>query len=229
MAKNSHKTLYVGKGFSDYGKDMKDRGVVIESLYYPSVKKGTKISGYNNNCSIEQNGKVICNREKDSKYAAWSKTIEELAPNIKASLLGFGPYKNITITGIDGYGISTKVNTQAKSANGINCVFNTNFSLYITKMDLAKFKKWMAEWGHKFGLRKKGNVWISKSEWENFVFNVLVPFTVDKSVKTMDAPKSNPTFYMTTTNAKLVYDEVKQLMQNYMLNNLGLTVSIYYV
>ncbi|MBQ4098658.1 MAG: hypothetical protein IJC87_00850 [Clostridia bacterium] len=226
---NKYTNVYVGKaGFLDYGaKDMDARNVAIESINYPSLAKKTKIHGYENYCAIEQNGRVLGREEKHS-MASWVKEIETLAPNIKASFFGLGSYKNVTITGVNSRGTKQTVNTSAKSSNGITCYFNATVSVYLGPIDIKKFRSWMAEWGHKFGLKKKGNVWISKTEWQNFIMKMLVPFCVDSSVKTMDAPKTNPTFNMTKTNAKIVYDEVEKMMKNYLLNNLGLQVSVYF-
>ena len=67
MAKAS-KHIYVNTAdVTDmFRKGMEDRGVMIESIVYPSVQKGTKIHGYENYCAIEQNGKVL-GRKEDRK------------------------------------------------------------------------------------------------------------------------------------------------------------------
>ncbi|MBQ7373980.1 MAG: hypothetical protein IJW64_05410 [Clostridia bacterium] len=226
---NKHTHIYVGKAsVTDWGKkDMEERGIAIESTTFASVAKKTKIHGYENYCAIEQNGRVLGREEKHS-MASWVKDIETLAPNLKASFFGLGSYKNVTVTGVNSRGTKQNVSTSAKSANGITCYFNATVTVYLGPIDIKKFRSWMAEWGHKFGLKKKGNVWISKAEWQNFIMKMLVPFCVDSSVKTMDAPKTNPTFNMTKTNAKIVYEEVEKMMKSYLLKNLGLEVSVYF-
>ena len=228
MAKSS-KHIYVNTAdVTDmFRKVMEDRGVMIESINWPSIAKGTKIHGYENYCAIEQNGKYLGRKEKD-KWASWVMDIEKIAPNIKASFFGLGSYKNVTITGVNSRGTKQNVTASAKSANGITCYFNATVTVYLSTIDIKKFRSWMAEWGHKFGLKKKGNVWISKAEWQNFIMKMLVPFCVDSSVKTMDAPKTNPTFTMTKTNAKIVYEEIEKMMKSYLLKNLGLEVSVYF-
>ena len=228
MAKAS-KHIYVNTAdVTDmFRKGMEERGVVIESVTYPSVQKGTKVHGYENYCAIEQNGRVLGRKEKD-KWASWVMDIEKMAPNIKASFFGLGAYKNVTVTGVNSKGTKQSVSTSAKSANGVTCYFNATVTVYLGPIDIKKFRSWMAEWGHKFGLKKKGNCWISKAEWQNFIMKMLVPFCVDSSVKTMDAPKSNPTFTMTKTNAKIVYEEIEKMMKSYLLKNLGLEVSVFF-
>ena len=221
------KNLYVGKGFYDYGeKGMEDRGVAIETITYPSIPKKTKMHGYNAYCAIEQKGKVLGRKEK-CPTSSWQEDIEKLAPGLKGSLFGFGPYKDVSITGVNSKGFSTTATATAKSSNGITCTFNDKISVYLSSINLNKFKTWMREWGHKFGLKKKGKVWISNAEWKNFILNMLLPFSIDKSVKTMKVPATSTNFVMTRTNATIVYDEVKEMMQNYLLNNLGLTVGVY--
>ncbi len=226
MAKS--KSIYIGKGFYEFGvKGMEERGAAIESITYPSVPKGTKIHGYENYCAIEQNGKFL-GRKEETKLAAWVEDIEKLAPGIKGSFFGLGAYKNVTITATNSKGFKAIATASAKSANGVTCTFNDNMSVYIGTIDVKKFKAWMGEWGHQFGLKKKGNVWISKAEWQHFIVKMLLPFTFDSSIKTMKAPTTSTTYAITKSNAKTLYEEMVQRMKTYLANNLGLTVSIYF-
>ena len=221
------KNLYIGKGFSDFGrKNMEERGVAIESLYYSSIPKGTKIHGSSNYCAIEQNGKVL-GRKEHTKFAYWSEEIEKLAPTIKGSFFGLGPYKNVTITGINSKGFSVYVSATAKSANGVTCNFYEKMSVYISTIDIKKFRTWMRDWGGKFGLKKKGDVWISCSEWQTFITKMLLPFTFDSIVKTMKVSATG-TYNMSKNNSSNLCEQMRETMKNYLLQNLGLQVSFYF-
>lgn len=223
MAK--HKDIYIGKGFYSFTKDMEQRGVAIESDTYSKVEKGTKIHGYEANCSIEQNGNVLCCREKD-KFASWSAEIEKLAPNIKASFFGLGAYKNVTITGINTSGIESSLSLSAKSSNGITCSLNCTVSVYLCKIDIKKYRAWMKEWGAKFNLNKCGNVNVSKADWRKFVMGVLIPFMFETIMKKKMVPASPiPVEY---SGKNPICEDIKETLKSYLLNNAGITVSVYF-
>ena len=224
--KNTH--VYVAKaGVYDWGtKNMEERGVVVESVNYPPLAKGTKVHGHENYCAIEQNGVYLGRREKD-KWASWVTDIEKLAPRIKASFFGLGSYKNVTITAVNSLGAQVRVPVSAKSANGVSCSFNSLVKVYLGPIDLKKFKGWMAEWGHKFGLRKKGNVWISKAEFQVFLSKAVVPYCVETAIKSMHAP-AGTSFAMNGSNARSTYDTIAKMIQGYLTNNLGLSASVYF-
>ncbi len=223
-----YKRLYLGKGFYDYGvKGMEERGVAIESITYASLPKKTTLEGYCTYCAIEQNGKLLGRKEK-VPVKVWVDPIEKIAPNIKGSFFGFGPYKNVTITGVNSNGFNTYASTSAKSANGVTCNFYEKVSVYLSTIDLKKFKPWMREWGVKFGLKKKGNVWISKSEWQTFIVKMLIPFTFDSVVKNMNINASGTSCTISKSNYSVICDKMKQMMQTYLAENLGLTVGVYF-
>lgn len=224
MAK--HKDIYIGQGFSNFGaKDMEKRGVAVESVTYAKIEKRTKIHGYKANCSIEQNGNVLCCREKD-KFATWSAEIEKIAPNIKASFFGLGAYKNVIITGINTSGIESSLSLSAKSSNGITCSLKCTVSVYLCKIDMKKFRAWMKEWGSKFNLNKKGDVWFTKSEWHKFVMGVLIPFMYETIMKKKAVPASSvPVAY---SGKNPICEDIRETLKSYLLNNAGITVSVYF-
>ena len=223
-----HYRFYVGKGFNDYGvKSLEERGVAIESVTYASIPKKINLEGYCTYCAIEQNGKYLGRKEKIT-VKTWVDPIEKIAPNLKGSFFGLGPYKNVTITSVNSNGFSTTVSTSAKSANGVSCSFYEKISVYLSTIEIVKFKKWMREWGHKFGLKKKGNVWISKAEWQNFITKLLVPFTFDSIVKNMNINSTGTTYAMNRANSSTVCDKMKQMMQTYLSDNLGLGVAVFF-
>ena len=220
--------FYVGKGFHDYGvKSMEERGVAIESVTYASIPKKINLEGYCTYCAIEQNGKVLGRKEKIT-VKTWVDPIEKIAPNLKGSFFGLGPYQNVTITSVNSNGFSTTASTSAKSANGITCNFYEKVSVYLSTIDLKKFKPWMRQWGVKFGLKKKGTVWISKSEWQTFIVKMLIPFTFDTVIKNMNINASGTSCTINRANNSTICDKMKQMMQTYLGENLGLGVGVYF-
>lgn len=221
-----HKDIYIGKGVYYSGtKDMEQRGVAVESVVYPKVGKETIIHGYEANCVIEQNGNVLGYRES-GKLASWSEKIEKIAPNIKASFFGLGAYKNVTITGINTSGIESSLSLSAKSSNGITCSLKCTVSVYLCKIDMKKFRAWMGEWGSKFNLNKKGDVWFTKSEWHKFVMGVLIPFMFETIMKKKMVPASSiPVAY---SGKNPICDDIRETLKSYLLNNAGITVSAYF-
>ena len=219
--------LYIGKGFSDWGvKGMDDRGVVIETRKYPSIAKQTKIHGYNTYCAIEQNGVALGHKEK-CITSSWVDPIEKIAPNIKASFFGFGPYKNVTVIGVNSKGFNAVGTGTAKSANGVECVFNDKISVYVRMVNVKKFRAWMKEWGNKFGLKIKGEVLLGKTEWQNFIMKGVFPATLESTIKAAKIICVNPKHVMTRSNSQKIYDSIVDQMKAYLSQNLGLTTGIY--
>ncbi len=224
MAK--HKDIYIGKGFYSFGtKDMEKRGVAIESVVYPKIERGTKIHGYENNCTIEQNGNVLCCREP-GKMASWSEEIEKLAPNIKASFFGLGAYKNVTVTGLNTKGVESSLSLSAKSSNGVTCNLNCTASVFLRKVDIKKFRAWMKEWGSKFDLHKNGDVWLTMTEWHKFVMRVLIPFTYETIMKKKAVPASSMPIAYSGRNS--ICEDIKETLKSYLLNNAGITVTVFF-
>ena len=221
------KNFYIGKGFSEWGvKGMDDRGVVIETKTYSSIPKKTKIHGYNTYCAIEQNGKALGYKQK-CITSSWMDDIENIAPNIKASLFGFGPYKNVTLIGVNAKGFTTTTTGSAKSANGVDCVFNDKISVYVHMVNVKKFRAWMKEWGYKFGLKIKGDVLLGKAEWQNFILKGVFPATLEATIKSAKIISVNPKHVMTRNNSQKIYESIVEQMKAYFLQNLGLTVTMY--
>lgn len=223
MAKKGN--LFVCQGTSAYDKNMDSRGTMIEERYYASLKKGTMIHGVDTCCVIEQHNRILHNGRLTKPI--WVDYIEKLAPGIKGSFFGLGGYKDVMITGINTKSIKDLVKYSAKSSNGVTCAFSDNVTYYIQSIDLPKFRKWMREWGHQFGLKAKGSVWMTKAEWQSFVTKAVLPTCITKSTKTMEAPTSaGGTFIMTWKNARVLYDEVEKMLKNYFANNVGITISV---
>lgn len=223
MAK--HYNIYIGIGYynTQRHKNMEERGIALESVTYAKIDKGTRIHGFDLNCVIEQNDKVLyC---ADAKKSAWSNPIEVLAPDVKASFFGLGAYKNVTITGINGKGIRSALSLSAKTSNGITCKYTGTVSVFVKTVDMAKFRKWMKEWGGKFGLKRKGDVWLTQSEWHNFVYKVLIPFMYETALKNKSIPSSGTTVFY--KGACSIFDEVEEMLKTYLFNNLGFTASVY--
>ena len=220
------KDLYIGKGFSEWGvKGMDARGVEIERLTYPTLPKKTKVHSYKNFCLIEQNGKVIGEKGKNIT-SCWVEDIEKIAPTIKGSLFGFGPYKNVSVVGVSAIGFKATGTGTVKSANGIDCVFNDKVGVYIHKVDIPKFEKWLKEWGSKFGMKRKGNVLLYTAEWQSFIMNGVFPTVLESTVKNSKVLSLNPKLVMTKSNAQKIYDEMIGQMEAYFSRNLGLTVGV---
>lgn len=217
--------IYVGQGYfnNQKYKDMEERGISIESITYPKIDKKMRIHGAELNCVIEQKGKILYSEDAKKKY--WEYRIEEMAPNIKPSFFGLGAYKNVTITGISRRGVESVLSLSAKSANGITCNYSGRVSVILNTLDITKFRKWMKEWGPKFGLMKKGNVWLTDSELQKFVMKVVTPYMFETIVKNKTISASGST--VTYSGRDPILEEVNAAIKTYLYDNLGLTVAVF--
>lgn len=226
MAKQNN-FINIGLAYNriDESNTMEKRGVAIESLFYDKIDKGTKIQGNSVNCVIEQDGKIICNKDAE-KFTYWSYEIEKIAPEIKGSFLGLGGYKNITITGISTKGVKASVSLSAKSRNKVTCNYRGNVSVYLSKLDITKFREWMNKWGVKFNLKRKGNVWLTMSEWQNFIIKIIIPYMYETVLNNKIISSSGMT--MSYNGSCTLIDDVKEAIKSYLFSNLGITASIYF-
>ncbi len=216
-----HETLYVGKGIeAPSAKGMEERGVLVESVNYPSVKKGTYIHGDEVNCAVEQGDRVLFCR-KQNGAARWEAEIEYFNVTIKASL--FGSYKDITVTGLNTKGFTVKLKAKTKTGTYFDCFYDDLFTIIPQEIDITKFKTWMKEWGYKFELKKKGDVWITLAEWRNFILNVVFQYAFEKVAKTI--LNSNGPWTMTPRNSYMDYRKIAKVIQDYLGDIVGIKVT----
>lgn len=182
----------------DKSAEMKNRGVIFETIDYPSLKTDTVVkSNIYSLCIIEQKGKEV-SRTNDT-YGGHGTNLPLQRPEFHLKKSLFGGFKKVTLNFINVKRYTTHTKKSAKSAGSYVYNFEGDISYKIKKVNLTEWRTW----AKKTKFLKQGNVWLTAGGWENLIVNLFF----QKGLEAICSQKSN----MSGFNVLITQDELNAI------------------